>query len=94
VQIALPVGDFLGVSLAAMALFFVLIQRTKNQVKPKASLRTGPYPAKRVELGWKRLPYASPLITCASVKISYALQPHRPPLFYTFSAETVGLTKM
>jgi len=27
-------------------------------------------------LGWKHLPFASPLLACASVKISYALPPH------------------
>jgi len=56
-------------------------------------LRSWPYPAKPAEPGLESFyPSASPLFACASVKISYALQPHRPPLFCRFSAEAFLLS--
>jgi hypothetical protein len=56
--------------------------------------RTWPALQNQQNRGWKHLPLASPLFACASVKISYALQLHRPPSFCRFSAEAVGLTEV
>jgi hypothetical protein len=75
---------------------FVLCLDTKNQ---KSSQTEGFFAALGLtlqngqNLGRKLLPRASPRIARASVKISYALQPHSPPLFCPFSAEAVGLTR-
>jgi hypothetical protein len=50
----------------------------KDQVSPKASLRSGPLRCKTGRT-WAGifLPFASPHLACTSVKISFALQPHR-----------------
>jgi len=74
--------------------FFCLeTKEAKIQDSRKASLRSWPYPAKPAEPGLESFyPFASPLFACASVKISYALQPHRPPLFCRFSAEAFLLS--
>jgi len=49
-------------SLAAMAVFFVLIQRIKNQVNPKASLLHRAFALQNAQnQGWELLPFASPL---------------------------------
>jgi hypothetical protein len=46
----------------------------------------------RQNRGGKHLRLASPLLACASVKISYALQPHGPASFCRFSAEAFLLS--
>jgi hypothetical protein len=77
-----------------MALFFCLeTKEPKIQVKPRASLRMGPYPAKRVEPGLETFTPCFAAHCLRFNKIPYALQPHRPPLFYPFFSEAVGLTK-
>ena len=80
-------------SLPRQATSFVLKQK-KQKFKTAELLlcRTWPPLQNRQNLGWKHLPLASPRIPNASVKISYALQPHRPPLFCRFSPEAYLLS--
>jgi hypothetical protein len=67
----------------------------KFKTAEKASLPHGAFTLQnRQNLGWKHLRLASPPLACASVKISYALQPHRPPSFCRFSAETFLLSEV
>jgi len=76
-----------------MALFFCL--DTKNQ---KSSQTEGFFAALGLPCKTGRTwagnfyPLLRRSLPCASVKISYALRPHRPPLFCLFSAEAVELT--
>jgi hypothetical protein len=59
----------------------------KDQVSPLGFCRTGPLPAKRAEPGLESFTPCFAAPACASVKNSYALQPHWPALFCPFSAE-------
>jgi hypothetical protein len=64
------------VSLAAKALFFVLIQRTKNQVSRNASFPHGAFALQITQnLGCKNLPYYV-RTNHRTAKYYYALQPH------------------
>jgi len=64
------------VTLAAMALFFVLIQRTKDQVSREASLPHKPSLQNRQNLGARFYAFASPQQAIPSEKPYNALQSH------------------
>jgi len=75
------------------ASYFVLKQSNQNSSQQKCFFAARGPPCKTAKTGaGKFYPFASPLIPLASVESPYTLQPHRPPLFYPFSAEAYLLS--